>query len=443
MNSGTVHLIATDPPFNKGRDFHATPDSLADGASFQDRWSWDEDVHPDWVDQITDDWPAVMEVINGSRASYGDDMGAFLCFMGVRLLEMRRVLREDGSIYLHCDPTASHYLKELMDAIFGRKNFQNEFVWYYSGGGASKRRWARKHDLMFFYTKGKKWTFNYDDVRTDHKWDKGQKRADGSERDSKDKLADDVFEHHSIMPWARERMGYPTQKPLALYKRIIKASSNEGDRVLDPFAGCATTCVAAEQLKRQWVGIDIWDKAHEVVIDRLRQEGLAAPDSGADERLLTFGDIHYERDAPVRTDEGEEAVPSLKLRRQRPVEPWTRLSRMVMTNVLAAAQGKGEGVVCAGCGRALEREFMQLDHKMPRKDGGDNHILNRILLCGPCNRKKGANLTLNGLQNQNKRDGWLVDKPRAEESQTRAQAEAERIAGLPASELEELRQAFA
>ena len=104
MNSGTVHPIATDPPFNKGKDFHATPDSLAAGAKFQDRWSWADDVEQAWVDQIADDWPHVMHVINGSKESYGEDMGAFLCFMGVRLIEMRRILRDDGSIYLHCDP---------------------------------------------------------------------------------------------------------------------------------------------------------------------------------------------------------------------------------------------------------------------------------------------------------------------------------------------------
>ena len=121
MNSDSVDLIATDPPFNKVRDFHATPDSLASGARFQDRWSWERDVHQEWVDQITDDNPRVMNVIQGSRSSYGDDMGAFLCFMAVRLLAMRRVLKPTGSIYLHCDPTASHYLKELMDAVFGRE----------------------------------------------------------------------------------------------------------------------------------------------------------------------------------------------------------------------------------------------------------------------------------------------------------------------------------
>ena len=96
INSETVDLIATDPPFNKGRDFHATPDSLATGAKFQDRWSWADDVEGEWVDQITDDWPNVMTVINAARESFGDDMGAFLCFMGVRLLEMRRVLKTTG-----------------------------------------------------------------------------------------------------------------------------------------------------------------------------------------------------------------------------------------------------------------------------------------------------------------------------------------------------------
>ena len=153
MNTGTVDLIATDPPFNKGRDFHATPDSLASGASFQDRWSWQKDVHPEWVDQITDDFPDVMNVIEGSRLSYGDDMGAFLCFMAVRLLAMKRVLKDTGSIYLHCDPTASHYLKQLMDAIFGKENFKNEIIWKRTGSHNSAKRYAPIHDIILFYGK--------------------------------------------------------------------------------------------------------------------------------------------------------------------------------------------------------------------------------------------------------------------------------------------------
>ena len=119
INSSTVHLIATDPPFNKGRDFHATPDSLASGAKFQDRWSWADDVEGEWIDQIQDDWPEVWQVIDAARAAWGEEMAAFLCFMGVRPIEMRRVLRDDGSLYLHCDPTTSHYVKALLDAMFG------------------------------------------------------------------------------------------------------------------------------------------------------------------------------------------------------------------------------------------------------------------------------------------------------------------------------------
>ena len=125
MNSETVHLIATDPPFNKNRDFHATPDSLAKGARFSDRWSWERDVHEEWTDNIKDDWPAVGEVIDAARAAYGDDMGAFLCWLGVRLMEMHRVLRQDGSLYscIAIRP-ASHYIKgDAGCDLWGRQFF--------------------------------------------------------------------------------------------------------------------------------------------------------------------------------------------------------------------------------------------------------------------------------------------------------------------------------
>ena len=185
-------------------------------------------------------------------------MAAYLLNMAVRLLAMRRALKPTGSIYLHCDPTASHYLKIMMDAIFGKQNFQNEFIWYYSGGGASKRRWARKHDTLLFYTKTDKHIFNVDVVRVPHKWDEGQLRADGTSRDyDKGKLPDDVFQHHSLLPWSEEHLGYPTQKPLALLERIIMASSPPDGLVLDPFCGCGTAVHAAEKLGRRWVGVDI------------------------------------------------------------------------------------------------------------------------------------------------------------------------------------------
>ena len=257
MNSESVHLIATDPPFKKNRDFHATPDSLASGASFQDRWKWERDVHVEWIDRIEDDYPKVMNVIQGSRNSYGDDMGAFLCFMAVRLLSMWRILREDGSIYLHCDPTASHYLKELMDSIFGKDNFRNEIVWCYAGGGIPRNDFPRKHDIILRYTKSNRYTFNpiwrpYSEGTQQ----RGRTQVKGKYYDlGLNKKGTPVNDWWSDVkritsPTDPEKTGWPTQKSLDLYERIIKASSNEGEVVLDPFCGCATTLVAAERLGR-------------------------------------------------------------------------------------------------------------------------------------------------------------------------------------------------
>ena len=426
MNSESVDLIATDPPFNKGRDFHATPDSLADGASFQDRWSWDEDVDQEWVDQITDDFPKVMNVINGSRNSYGDDMGAYLCYMAVRLLEMRRVLREDGSIYLHCDHTASHYLKELMDAVFDYRNFRNEIVWGYKTGGVPREggRFARKHEILLFYSKNhKKIKFNklkelsYTRTLPEPHTKSGKQL--GVNRDHLGKhryvamrdwwveygLNSDV----DITPLYRnnrERTGYPTQKPLSLYERIIKASSNEGDVVLDPFAGCATTCVAAERLNRQWVGIDIWDKAYETVIDRLQKEGmLEAPGGDKGGWLFTAGEIEYTTEPPIRTDDGDVASPVLKTKLKVDEPKGPRMSRAEMVEYLLDQQGWK----CQGCDREFDDpRFLELDHNTPRSDGGLNHISNRILLCGPCNKLKSNTYTLSGLRRQNKKLGYMA-----------------------------------
>ncbi|MDE2802003.1 MAG: site-specific DNA-methyltransferase, partial [Chloroflexota bacterium] len=169
MNTESVDLIATDPPFNKGRDFHATPDSLAAGARFQDRWSWADDVEGEWVDRITDDWPKVMTVIHAARESYGDDMGAFLCFLGVRLLEMRRVLKSTGSLYLHIDHTAHAWVKAMLDAVFGRGNFRNEIIWAYTGPSNSPRWFPRKHDTILFYSKSDAAPFYGPPIRIPHR----------------------------------------------------------------------------------------------------------------------------------------------------------------------------------------------------------------------------------------------------------------------------------
>lgn len=524
MNSESVDLIATDPPFNKGRDFHVTPESLKGGGSFADRWSWEHDAHEDWLDGIKDDWPAAMTVINASRAAYGDGMGAFLCFMGVRLMEMHRILRNDGSIYLHCDDTASHYLKALMDAIFGMKQFRNEVVWRRTAGRSDAGQYGRVHDVILFYSKSNKWKWNrpYTDNRgeylaqnfkhEDHlgryrigqlmapgiaKGDSGEewRGIDPSSRGrgrhwstpTKGGMCDFIVRNNLIEGWPHayktvrdrldaldaaglvywpprgevpslkqylaassgravddiftdikrlesndaENVDYPTQKPLDLYRRFIEASSDEGDIVLDPFVGCATTPVAAEQLGRRWVGIDIWDGAYETVLRRLRDERLKTEKFELmDEEqvmMLTRGDVYYSIQPPVRTDDTAAAAPHLRVKMQRATELWHKLTHSQMRNHLADAQAVGGLVVCAGCGRAMELDFMELDHITPKTDNGENWITNRILLCGPCNRRKSNSFTLSGLVKQNKADGWMTRPDAAEGAKIRAQTRANDI----------------
>ena len=451
INTETVHLIATDPPFNKNRDFHATPDSLAAGARFTDRWRWETDIHQDWIDQIQDDWPAVWSIIESTRLARGDDMAAFLCWLGVRLLEMRRVLREDGSIYIHIDHTAHAYVKALMDAVFGHQNFLNEIVWLYKSGGASpKKYFSRKHDSILLYKRGASYTFNPQKEKSYNRELKPYRFA--GVKEYKDDIGwytlvgmKDYWQIDMVGRTSSERTGYPTQKPLALYQRMIQASSNPGDIVLDPFCGCATTPVAAESLGRQWIGIDIWDKAHETVLRRLAAENLAVPDlddsdakpPGAS-RLLTSGDVTYSKKPPTRTDDNEMASPMLTLRIQHPVEPWQKLPNRVIRSILSEAQNPYAAdapdmplteqqialIGCAGCGRVLESPFMELDHIQPKAEGGDNYITNRVLICRPCNGIKRDNLTLRGLIRENKRSGWMHDENLARRMLDKARLQA-------------------
>ena len=435
MNSESVDLIATDPPFNKGRDFHATPDSLAAGARFQDRWSWERDVHQDWIDQITDDYPRLMEAIESARYAHSDGMGAYMCFMAVRLLAMHRVLKPTGSIYLHCDPTASHYLKAIMDAIFGWRNFRNEIVWCYTdpAGRRNTAYYKRTHDHLLWYAKDQaQCTIGemfmaplaestirryrpYFDERGQITYAQLMRTNPGVFAALK-AVPDDLTTvwldmargtvagdwWADIAPIRRkgksqqavEPVYWPTQKPLALYSRLIVTATGSDAIVLDPFAGCATTCVAAERLGRQWAGIDIWDEAHETVVNRLRDEtGL-------------FGTVHYATTPPTRTDDGETAAPYLRVR-VRVKEPdgprWTRAE-------MYAHLLEQHGPACQGCDRTFDDpRYLELDHNTPRSDGGLNHITNRILLCGPCNRAESPyQYTLSGLRRQNQRLGYMA-----------------------------------
>ena len=407
LDSQSVDLIATDPPFNKGVSAFEGTTKAGVNVEFKDVWNWDDDVPGEWIEQIRGEHPKLYNMILYANEAAGDDMGAYLCFMAVRVLEMGRVLKDTGSIYLHCDPTASHYLKAMMDAIFGRQNFRNEIIWGYTGPGSPKmRQFNRKHDIILWYSKGKEWTFNRDAVRVPYKDPNQRPRKafdtggafDPDEIDAlrkRGKILETWWTDIALAVRSpKERTGYPTQKPLKLYKRIIEASSNPGDIVLDPFAGCATTSVAAEQLGRNWIGIDINEEAEEVIRERLEREVNA---SMAWDSVLKVLDT-----APDRTDDGKFASPELILE-----SPGAQQPKMSTAEVKAQLLDM-DGPVCIGCGwEPHHTDYLQVDHRKPKDKKGREVLTNFGLLCGPCNLKKGKKWTLKELQEKRIAEGRM------------------------------------
>ena len=419
LDSDSIDLIATDPPFNKGVPAFKGKTKAGQNVKFKDVWNWIDDVHVDWLNEMSKRHPTLSNVILYANAAAGNDMGAFLCWMAVRVLEMHRVLKDTGSIYLHCDPTASHYLKAMMDAIFGRKNFRNEIVWHYNKWTNTASYFQRNHDTIFWYAKSRQVSFNkqygeptrrqielrragyntgsqggrkilrvYDREKAAdqiRKADEEGRAVYYVDEPLKGAPVPDVWNIPALNGQAKERTGYPTQKPLALYERMIKASSNPGDMVLDPFAGCATTCVVAEQLGRQWIGIDIEEESGDVIRERLEREVSAS---------MAWNDIvRTPTTAPERTDDGEPAAPELFLESPKPKE------RRISVPEAREALAKRDGLRCQGCGWVPEYlDFMHVDHKKPRKLKGKESLDNFALLCEPCNRKKSYKLTLRELQ---------------------------------------------
>ena len=269
----SVDLIYLDPPFNSKSTYNLPfskemirEQDLKPVMAFEDTWTWSDNEVEElerlkeggYADNIL---ASIVELVRNvyQEKTVRNSMGAYLINMALRLKAMKRVLKPSGSIYLHCDPTASHYLKMLMDALFATKNFRNEIVWSYRTGGVSKNWWARKHDVLFFYLKNeKKYSHNPLQERIYY-----EKPFFGVEQDSMGRYFADVYirdvweDIKPIINVSKERLGYPTQKPIALLKRILEASSNEGSLVLDPFCGCGTTVHAAQDLGRNWIGIDV------------------------------------------------------------------------------------------------------------------------------------------------------------------------------------------
>ena len=419
MNSESVALIYLDPPFNSKANYAAPIGSEAAGAEFKDTWTLN-DVDAAWLDLIEAKHPALNRVIH---AAMSDSDKSYLIYMAVRLLEMHRILKDSGSIYLHCDPTMSHYLKLVMDAVFGKVQFRNEIVWNSATGAKNNTttRFGRGHDILLFYGMPKsKFNVQYEPLSEEYlnshytytdehgrPFQPGDLNAPGTgghrydflgvtknwrmtEEQAHQWLAEGRIVHHSITPGSRvniprykryadeskgrpaldnwtdigalnsqaiEATGYPTQKPLTLLDRIIKASSNEGHVVFDPFCGCATTLVAADRLQREWIGVDISAKAAELVVERIRD------DQGM------FEDIIARDDIPNRTDLGD--IPRYNV-----PENKTQL------------YGE-QGGDCNGCGEHFQKQHLEIDHIIAKSVGGTDHITNLQLLCSHCNRIKG------------------------------------------------------
>lgn len=390
LQDETVDLIYLDPPFNSARDYNVLfreqsgEPAQAQIKAFTDTWQWSERAYVQFCEECPK--PALVELLQGFVRTLGrNDVTAYLVMMAPRLVELHRVLKPTGSLYLHCDPTASHYLKVMLDVIFGARNFRNEIVWKRTSAHSSARRWGDVHDVLFFYTRSDNYTWSnlyqaheekhlrskytftddrgrympadltgagvtsgesgkpwrgYDPSSIGRHWAVPKKVVEtlvGTERAAQMSIQErlDLLDEHGYIHWpsygkgfprfkryltegvpvqdvitdippinsqARERLGYPTQKPLALLERIILASSNEGDVVLDPFCGCGTAIVAAQKLKRRWIGIDITHLAIALIKYRLadmfdlreREDYLVVgePTTVEDARALA----HHDRD---------------------------------------------------------------------------------------------------------------------------------------------------
>ncbi len=288
IHDSQVDLIYLDPPFNSSRDYKAffdsndASDSNRSVTVFEDKWKWNETMALAFRDVVENSKDRISSTMQAFRCFPGNSgMLAYLSMMAPRLVELRRVLKSTGSIYLHCDPTASHYLKILMDSIFTAKNFRNEIIWHYRTGNVAKKQFQRKHDVILFYSKTSDCRFRPLEIKEYYSQIygprfkptfKGRKHGEDEYGAYRMTFIDDVWDISAVFTLSSEHVDYPTQKPLALLERIIKAGSDTGDIVLDPFCGSGTTIVASERLERGWIGMDINPLAISVVERRLQSE---------------------------------------------------------------------------------------------------------------------------------------------------------------------------
>ena len=473
LNDECVDLVCVDPPFAKNETFTGDrirppltdaeiaierrllaswgarsaqdadargitwPDDIAQGG-YTDIWSWEADIHEDWIDSIESDYPAIYSLIDTTRLVHSDDVAAYLCYMAIRLIEIHRVLKPTGSLYLHCDHTANGYLRQLIDAIFGNQNFCNEIVWCYRGLPSTAKIWQQKHDTILFYRKSEDYNFNVlrgepteGSMRTFRSamnrgynlnrskrmvtvfdWDKYRAAVDAgtipSDLQPKEFTGGnpplrDWWEDIRILggPGNRERTGYPTQKPIALAERIIRASTNEGDMVLDCFAGCAYVGVAAERLNRRWVACDFNPRAWTVFKRQFSKPSLAVLDCEDEitgQAALSLDNtvtVHGPDDLPTRaTPVGETSPQAFALPEREFKVPASDIPNRVMLETLLEWSGY-KAWCCGFANRRPDGSIVKtinnfhLDHIDPKSKRGSNQIWNRAPLCPTHNIRKG------------------------------------------------------
>ncbi|NIZ40360.1 DNA methyltransferase [Entomospira entomophila] len=435
LNSESVDLMYLDPPFNSERIYSAPVGSKAAGTSFKDMWKW-QDINDAYLDLLVDKYPSLVSFIENIARIHTKGMMAYITYMTQRLIEMHRILKSTGSLYLHCDPTASHYLKVVLDQIFGKNNFRNEIIWQRNDGRAKGSQFGAKKfgantDSILFYTKSNSfylkntieltadeimqkfnkvdeqgrryhtgipffrsrtmgdrpnlcyewrgftnphssgWRLKREELEAEYQNGKVVITEDGKleRRQYSDSYAGKPLDNNWVdIPriGKNEDTGYRTQKPLALLKRIIEASSKEGDIVLDPFAGCATTCVAAQQLNRHWIGIDIEEKAVELLVERLEK-------SGSLEDTMKYrkagDDFIHRTDIPQRSD----------------VLLVSAHDKSIKERLFHEQKGR-----CNACDVEMRIVDFEVDHIIPKARGGGDYYENYQLLCSSCNRIKGA-----------------------------------------------------
>ena len=495
LDNESVDLICIDPPFSKNQTFvgnlnpplteaerdweretlagwgiHTAADAENAGiewpegqnnARFQDIWRWENDVHEDWISRIEDDYPALATVIEATRHAHSEGMAAYIAYMAIRIIEMRRVLKSTGSVYLHCDSTASRYLATLMDTVFGRDNFGNEIIWQRNESkGLASRRLPRNHDTILRVTKSSHSTWNPPYIP--HNLEEAQKQYTHKDQDgrlyqltsltnpnhNRPNLTYEFLGVTRVWRWTKERMqeayeagqivqtrpgavprfkryldeqkgipvddiwtdikplqaqstertGYPTQKPVALAERIILASSNPGDVVLDCFAGCAYVPVAAERNGRQWIACDISPRALTVLRRQFAKFQYAVDGSQNAEQpaLMVAANVitRSPHDLPERTDtdpaerQDIKELPEIKFKVPSSIIP----EKEMLEHLLKLS---GYQAWCCGFANRMSSGVIvetannfHLDHIDPKSKDGSNQIWNRAPLCPTHNIRK-------------------------------------------------------